>query len=82
LNNSSTRGELVRGWSSSGDLLASVITGILLGLGLDYLFGTTPVFVVIFSVAAAVGGFYKMRADSEETIDRHAAEAIRIRDGL
>jgi hypothetical protein len=40
------------------------------------------VFVVIFSVAAAIGGFYKMRADSEEAIDRHAAEAIRIRDGL
>ena len=82
MNKASTQGELVRGWSSSGDLLASVITGILLGLGLDYVLGTAPVFVVLFSVAAAIGGFYKMKAASAETIDAQAAEAIRIRDGL
>lgn len=82
MNNTSTRGELVRGWSSSGDLLSSVITGLLLGLGLDYLLGTAPVFVVTLSVIAAIGGFYKMKAESAETIDAQAAEAIRIRDGL
>jgi F0F1-type ATP synthase assembly protein I len=59
-----------------------MVTGILLGLGLDYLFGTAPVFVVILSVAAAIGGFFRMRADSAVTIDAQAAEAIRIRDGL
>lgn len=82
MTKTSTRGELVRGWSGSGDLLASVITGLLLGIGLDYWLGTAPLFVVILSVAAAIGGFYKMNADSAETIDAQAAEAIRIRDGL
>jgi len=82
LNNTSTRGELVRGWSGSGNLLASVIAGLVLGLGLDHWLGTAPVFVIIFSVVAAVGTFYKMKAESAETIDAQAAEAIRIRDGL
>ncbi len=82
MNKTSTRGELVRGWSGSGDLLASVIAGLLLGLALDYWLGTAPLFVIILSVSAAVGAFYKMNAESAETIDIQAAEAIRIRDGL
>lgn len=82
MNNTSHRGELVRGWSASGDLLASVVAGLLIGLGLDYVFNTQPVFVVVFVIVASVGGFYKLKGDSADVIDAQASEAIRIRDGL
>jgi len=82
LNNTSHRGELVRGWSASGDLLASVVAGLLIGLGLDYVFNTAPWFTVIFVLVASIGGFYKLKGDSAEIIDAQAKEAIRIRDGL
>jgi F0F1-type ATP synthase assembly protein I len=82
LNNTSHRGELVRGWSASGDLLASVVAGLLIGLGLDHVFNTQPVFVVLFVIIASVGGFYRLKGSSADVIDAQAREAIRIRDGL
>ena len=72
---------MIRGWSASGNLFASVVTGLLFGLGLDKLFGTSPVFVVILIVVASYGGFRKMYAESEK-IEEQAREAIRIRDGF
>ena len=72
----------MRGWSASGDLLASVIAGLVIGLALDTWLGTSPWFVVVLSVVAAIGGFIKMKAEASVAIDRHASEAIRIRDGL
>ncbi len=72
----------MRGWSASGDLLASVVAGLLMGLALDAWLGTSPWFVVVLIIAAAIGGFMKLKAESSAAIDLHAAEAIRIRDGL
>lgn len=82
LSNTSSRGELVRGWSASGDLLASVVAGLIIGLALDAWLGTSPWFVVGFIIVAAIGGFMKMKAEASAAIDVHAAEAIRIRDGF
>lgn len=81
MTHTSHRGELVRGWSASGDLVASVIAGLLIGLGLDAWFGTSPLFVVVLVVVGSVGGFLRLRAESGE-IEELAKEAIRIRDGL
>jgi len=75
------RSELIRGWSGSADVFGSILAGLLIGLGLDAWFGTSPVFVVGFVVVAAVGAFYKSYADSER-IDEQAQEALRIRNGL
>lgn len=72
---------MIRGWSASGDLFASVLAGLLIGLGLDAVFGTSPAFVVVFIVVAAIGGFLRMYGESEE-LEEQAREAIRIRDGL
>ncbi len=82
MNNTSHRGELVRGWSASGDLLASIVAGLLIGLGLDHVFGTAPWFVVTFVLVASVGGFYRLKGASADVIDAQAQEAMRIRDGL
>ncbi|MGI9584790.1 MAG: AtpZ/AtpI family protein [Acidimicrobiia bacterium] len=81
MENTSHKGELVRGWSASGDLFASLLAGLLIGLGLDAWFNTSPAFVVIFTVVAAIGAFLKIYAASS-TIEDQAAEAIRGRDGL
>jgi F0F1-type ATP synthase assembly protein I len=81
LENTSHRGELVRGWSASGDLFGSLLAGLLIGLGLDAWLNTSPTFVVILTVVAAIGAFLKMYAASS-TIEDQAAEAIRGRDGL
>ena len=81
MENTSHRGELVRGWSASGDLFGSLLAGLLIGLGLDAWLNTSPTFVVILTVVAAIGAFLKMYAASS-TIEDQAAEAIRGRDGL
>ena len=80
MNTSTHKGDMIRGFSASGNLFASIAAGLLIGLGLDYWFGTSPVFVVILIVVASYGGFRKMYAESEE-IEDQAREAIRIRDG-
>jgi len=81
VKSSNHRHDLIRGWSASGDLFASVLAGMLIGLGLDAVFGTSPAFVVVFIVVAAIGGFLRMYGESEE-LEEHAREAIRIRDGV
>ena len=72
---------MIRGWSGSADIFGSILAGLLIGLGLDAWFGTSPVFVVGFVVVAAIGAFYKSYADSER-IEEQAQEALRIRNGL
>jgi F0F1-type ATP synthase assembly protein I len=72
---------MIRGWSGSADIFGSILAGLLIGLGLDAWFGTSPVFVVGLIVVAAVGAFYKSYADSER-LEELAEEAIRTRNGL
>jgi len=72
---------MIRGWSGSADIFGSILAGLLIGLGLDAIFGTSPVFVVGLIVVAAIGAFYKSYADSER-LEEMAEEAIRIRNGL
>ena len=80
MKTSTHKGDMIRGWSKSGDLFASIAAGLLIGLGLDYWFGTSPIFVVILIVVASYAGFRSMYAESEK-IEELAREAIRIRDG-
>lgn len=71
---------MIRGWSGSVDVFSSLIAGLLIGLGLDAWFNTSPVFVIGFVVVAAIGAFYKSYADSEQ-LEEMANEALRARDG-
>jgi F0F1-type ATP synthase assembly protein I len=72
---------MIRGWSASGDLFASIAAGLLIGLSLDYWLGTSPIFVVILIVVASYAGFRKMYAESEK-IEEQAREAIKVSDGF
>lgn len=72
---------MIRDWSYSSDIFSSVVTGLLIGLGLDAWLGTSPLFVVGFVVVAAIGAFYKSYADSER-LEHLAEEALKARDGV
>ena len=54
------RKAIVGGFSPSVDFLSSVLAGLLIGFVLDWLFGTRPVFIIIFVVVGFVAGFFKL----------------------
>lgn len=74
------RVQMIRGWSGSVDVFGSVLAGLLIGLGLDALFNTSPAFVVVLVVVGAVGAFLKSYGDTEQ-FDRQVQEAMRARNG-
>jgi F0F1-type ATP synthase assembly protein I len=53
------------------DFISSVIAGLLLGLGLDWVFGTSPVIVIVGIVAGFVTGFLKLWRQSA-VLEEHA----------
>ncbi|MDJ0954493.1 MAG: AtpZ/AtpI family protein [Acidimicrobiia bacterium] len=48
------------GFSPSVDFISSVIAGLVLGVALDWVFDTRPVFIIVFVVTGFVAGFYKL----------------------
>lgn len=56
-------------FSAAGDFFGSIMAGFLLGLGLDWVFSTRPLFVVLGIVLGSVSGFlamYRFALRSEE----------------
>lgn len=45
------------GWSAGVDFAATAITCVLIGFGIDYVAGTSPLFLLIFLCVGVVGGF-------------------------
>jgi F0F1-type ATP synthase assembly protein I len=50
--------------SAGMDFFSSVIAGLLLGLGADWVFNTAPVFVIIGIIAGFISGFAKLWSTS------------------
>ena len=48
------------GLKISMDLISSIIVGVLIGLGLDKIFLTKPIFFIIFLVLGIITGFYSL----------------------
>ena len=48
------------GLKISMDLVASIIAGILIGLGMDKFFSTKPIFFLIFLLLGIITGFYSL----------------------
>jgi F0F1-type ATP synthase assembly protein I len=57
MTSKSTIGE---GSSQGFDFFASIVAGMVLGLGLDWILGTAPVLVIIGVIAGFVAGFVKL----------------------
>tara|TARA_Y100000766_G_scaffold265383_1_gene258914 strand:- start:228 stop:491 length:264 start_codon:yes stop_codon:yes gene_type:complete len=58
-DNSSKNGYSI-GLKISMDFLSSIIAGVLIGLGIDKVFSTKPVFFIIFLLLGIVSGFYNL----------------------
>ena len=54
------RQAITGGLSSGGDLISTVVAGLLLGLGLDWWLSTKPIFIIIGTLAGFGSGFYKL----------------------
>jgi hypothetical protein len=65
------------GGSPAFDFFSSVVAGLLLGLGIDWLAGTSPWFTVAGIVAGFVSGFTKLWVASRVLVDQ--AEERRVR---
>jgi ATP synthase protein I len=70
------RDAVTGGFSSGVDLISSVVSGLLVGLGLDWWLGTRPVFIIIGTLAGFASGFYKLWRYSA-TLEEQAKERKR-----
>lgn len=59
-SNVHTSSMLGPGLKISIDLIASIFVGIMIGLGMDKLFSTKPIFFLIFLLLGVAAGFVKM----------------------
>ena len=48
------------GMKISMDLVSSIIAGVLIGLGVDKIFSTKPIFFIIFLLLGIITGFYSL----------------------
>lgn len=48
------------GWAAGSGFFGSLMAGLFLGMGADYLFDTDPIWTVIGIIAGSISGFYTM----------------------
>jgi len=68
-------------WSVGGDFVSNVVAGLLLGLFLDWWWGTAPWLVIAGILLGVYSGWRNMWIRSEK-IDDQAKEAMRRRRGV
>jgi len=74
-----TQGSLA--WRMVIELVVGMVLGLAVGLGLDALFGTRPVFLVVFALLGFAGGVRTMlRTASEVRSGKGEAALMRARD--
>lgn len=61
-----TRDAITGGFSKNADLLSYIVSGLLIGLFLDWVFGTSPIMTIVWSLAAIGVGFYRLWQASAE----------------
>jgi ATP synthase protein I len=70
-----TQGSLA--WRMVTELVVGMVLGLAIGLGLDALFGTRPVFLVVFALLGFAGGVRTMLRTADE-VKRGRGEAARM----
>jgi ATP synthase protein I len=70
-----TQGSLA--WRMVTELVAGMLLGLAMGYGLDSLFGTLPVFLMLFAILGFAGGVRTMIRTAEE-VRRKRGEAARM----
>ena len=65
------------GWRMVIELVAGIVIGFAIGYGLDALFGTLPIFLVVFVLLGFAGGVRTMMRTAKEVQDDLAAHEAR-----
>ena len=60
------REAITGGFSKNADLISYIVAGLLIGLFLDWVFGTTPVMVVIWTLLGVGVGYWRLWQSSAE----------------
>jgi ATP synthase protein I len=77
------RGEFTQGslaWRMVIELVVGMVLGLAIGLGLDSLFGTRPVFLVLFALLGFAAGVRTMMRTAGEVTNKRSEGAL-LRDG-
>ena len=61
------------GWRMVIELVAGILIGFGIGFGLDTLFGTMPIFLVLFILLGFIAGVRTMLRSAKELQEEHAA---------
>ena len=70
-----TRDLITGGFSKNADLISYVVTGLLIGLILDWIFGTRPLMIILWSLAGIAVGFFRLWKNSEELEEQGKARS-------
>lgn len=62
-------------WQMVTELVAGIVLGLGIGLGLDALFGTKPIFLVLFILLGFVAGVRVMMRTAADVQEKQAVEA-------
>lgn len=68
---------LSMGWRMVIDLAVSMMVGAAMGWGLDWLFGTLPIFLVVMSMMGFAAGVRMIMRTAEELQRKQAAQAAK-----
>lgn len=68
-------------WRMVIELVAGIVIGFGIGYGLDYLFGTLPIFLVLFTLAGFAAGVQTMMRTARAAQDTGGARAPPEQDG-
>ena len=60
-----SRDLITGGFSKGADLLSYLVSGLLLGLFFDWIFGTRPIMLILWTLLAAGLGYYRLWQSSE-----------------
>jgi len=69
--------QLQLAWRMVIELVAGIILGLGIGYGLDWLFGTLPIFLIIFVLFGLAAGINVMMRTAKEVAEDQAAHAAR-----
>ena len=63
------------GFSKNADLISYVLTGLLLGLLFDWIFGTRPLMIILWTLFGLGVGFFRLWKNSEELVEQGKARS-------
>ncbi len=67
-------------WRMVIELVSGMLLGLSIGYGLDYVFGTIPIFLIVFSLLGFAGGVRTMMGTARELNEKTAGQPAKTKD--